>query len=150
MKKLIWIVLLALTVTSCGLFQKSSMSQEEIDAMVSKNQSLENQVQECNDLNNQLAAANAEIQNLRAQLTALQEATKGKFQVIVGAFKVPSNAQNYSVTIKNAGYEGKIEPGPYGFDLVTYSSHESLVEALRALDQARINVIDNAWVYIRR
>jgi len=126
------------------------MSQEEIDALVAKNQALEKQAQDCKDLNNQLAAANAEIQNLRSQLTSLQEATKGKFEVIVGAFKVPSNAQNYSATIKNQGYEGKIEPGPYGFDLVTYSSHESLVEALRAMDQARMNVIDNAWVYIRR
>ena len=150
MKKFIWIFIIAVATSSCSLFKKPEMSQDQIDALVAKNQSLVNQIASCNALNDQLAAANAEIQSLRSELTALQEATKGKFQVIVGAFKVPSNAADYSQTIKSAGYEGKIVSGPFGFDLVTYSSHESLVESLRSLDQARTNVIETAWVYVRR
>lgn len=150
MRKVLWILVLAIGTSSCGLFQKSSMTQEQIDAMVAKNQSLERQVAECNKSANELAAANAEIQSLRAELTALEEATKGKYQVIVGAFKVPSNATAYSATMKSAGYEGKIVPGPFGFDLVTYSSHEYLQESLRALDEAYVNVIETAWIYIRR
>jgi hypothetical protein len=150
MKNVILIILLAIATSSCNLFQKPSMNQEEIDAMVAKNQSLENQLQECENLESQLASANAQIQQLSSELSALQEATKGKFQVIVGAFKVPSNAEDYSRTIVNMGYEGKIVAGPFGFDLVTFSSHETLMEALRSLDDARINVIETAWIYIRR
>jgi len=125
------------------------MTQQEIDALVAKNQSLERQIADQQNLKDQLSAANTEIQLLRTELTELQEACKGRFLVIVGAFKVPSNASDYSQTIKGAGYEGKIVPGPFGFDLVTYSTHESLPEALRSLNNARINVIESAWVYIK-
>lgn len=150
MRKLLWIFVLAIATTSCGLFQKSAVSQEQFDALTAKNQSLERQIADCNKASNELAAANAQINSLRAELTALQEATRGKFQVIIGAFKIPANANAYSATVKNLGYEGKIVPGPFSFDLVTYSSHESLQESLRALDEARINVIETAWIYIHR
>ena len=150
MKNLVWILILVLATSSCSLFQKPSMSQEEIDAMTARNQSLERQLSECENLEAQLAAANARAESVAAELAELQEAIKGKYQIIVGAFKISSNATEYSQTIKNAGYEGKIVAGFFGFDLVTYSSHESFAEALRALDEARINVIETAWVYVNR
>ncbi|MBN2698064.1 MAG: hypothetical protein JXR52_04510 [Bacteroidales bacterium] len=149
MRNLAFILVLALITSSCNLFKKSAMTQEEINALVAKNQSLEQQVNAQQDLQGQLSAANAQIQSLKTELAELQEACKGRFMVIVGAFKVPSNATDYSQTIKNAGYEGKIVPGPFGFDLVTYSTHESLPEALRALSDAQVKVIDTAWIYIK-
>ena len=150
MRNLFWITILAIATSSCSLFQKPSMTQDQIDVMIAENQSLERQITDCTDAKNDLTAANAEIQSLRAQLTALQEASRGKFQVIVGAFKNPSYADEYSQLMKGKGFEGKIIAGPFSFDLVTYSSHESLPAALRALDEARMNIIPTAWVYISR
>ena len=59
MKNLVWIFILAIVTSSCSLFQKPSMSQEEIDAMTARNQSLEQQLAECETMESQLAAANA-------------------------------------------------------------------------------------------
>jgi hypothetical protein len=78
----------------------------------------------------------------------MAEASKGRFHVIVGAFRVPTNAANYSKTMISKGYEGKIVESPFGFQLVTYSSHESLSESLSVLSNARKNVVESAWVFI--
>ena len=57
MKNLTGIILLALLVSSCSLFQKSSMSQEQIDAMVAENSALKSQVSNNKDMEDQLALA---------------------------------------------------------------------------------------------
>ena len=57
MKNLIGIILLGLIVSSCSLFQKPSMTQEQIDEMVAENETLKTQVQSNKDLADQLALA---------------------------------------------------------------------------------------------
>ena len=66
----------------------------------------------------------------------------------MGAFKSDTYAEDYSKVMKEAGYDGKILAGPYSFNLVTASSHESLQAALNALGAIRVNVIEEAWVYL--
>jgi hypothetical protein len=50
MKNLVGIFILSLLVSSCSLFQKPSMSQEEIDAMVAENAMLKSQLSEGQEL----------------------------------------------------------------------------------------------------
>jgi hypothetical protein len=50
--------------------------------------------------------------------------------------------------MKGAGYDGKIMAGPYNFNLVTASSHESIRAALNVLGNIRDNVIETAWIYM--
>ncbi len=57
MKNLIGIILLGLIVSSCSLFQKPSMTQEQIDEMVAENDALKTQVTSNKDLADQLALA---------------------------------------------------------------------------------------------
>ncbi|MEA3460945.1 MAG: hypothetical protein U9R49_03630, partial [Bacteroidota bacterium] len=57
MKNLIGIVLLGLIVSSCSLFKKPSMTQEEIDVMVAENRALKTKVASSEDLADQLAMA---------------------------------------------------------------------------------------------
>jgi len=53
MNKLIGIILLGLTVSSCSLFQKPSMTQAQIDDMIAENDALKTQVANCKDLEDQ-------------------------------------------------------------------------------------------------
>lgn len=148
MKNLIGIVLLGLMVSSCSLFQKPSMSQEQIDVMVAENEALKVQVNTAKDLEDQLAMARMQADEAMLKLAACEDAAKSKVHVIVGAFKISSYADEYSVEMKEMGYDGKILAGPYDFNLVTSSSHESVKAALSALYDTRSTVIETAWIYI--
>lgn len=148
MKNLVGIVLLTMIVSSCSLFQKSSMTQEQIDAMVAENQALKAQSPATKDLEDQLALSRMQLDEAMLQLAACEEAAKSRTHIIVGAFKLSSNADDYSAEMKGMGYEGKIMAGPYSFNLVTASSHESIQAAINAIGAIRDNVIETAWIYI--
>ncbi len=148
MKNLIGIVLLGMIVSSCSLFQKSSMTQDEIDAMVAKNESLSTQVDASKDLEDRLALAQKQADEAMIQLADCEDASTSKVHIIVGAFKNSSYANEYSAEMKNQGYDGRLIAGPYSFNLVTSSSHESVKSALNALGKVRDEVIETAWLYI--
>ncbi len=124
------------------------MTQEQIDAMVAENQALKAQSSGTKDLEDQLALTRLQVDEAMLKLAACEEAAKSKAHIIVGAFKMSSNADEYSTEIKGMGYEGKIIAGPYSFNLVSASSHESIQAALNALGNIRENVIETAWIYL--
>ena len=148
MKNLAGIVLLAMIVSSCSLFQKPSMSQEQIDAMVAENQALKSQDTGNKDLEDQLALARMQLDDAMLKLANCEEAANSKVHIIVGAFKNSSYADDYSAEVKGMGYEGSIMAGPYNFNLVAASSHESVQAALNSLGGIRQNIIETAWIYI--
>lgn len=140
--------MLAVVVSSCSLFQKPSMSQEQIDAMVAENQALKSQIAGTKDLEDQLALTRMQVDDAMLKLAACEESAKARAHIIVGAFKNSSYADEYSVEIKGKGYDGKIMAGPYNFNLVSASSHESIQAALNALGPIRQNIIETAWIYL--
>ena len=148
MKNLVGIIVLSLLVSSCSLFQKPSMTQEQIDAMVAENQALKSQSSGCQELEDQLALSRLQIDEAMLKLAACEESAQSKVHIIVGAFKNSSYADEYSTEMKGAGYDGNIMAGPYNFSLVTASSHESIQSALNVLGSIRNNVIETAWIYI--
>ena len=147
MKNLIGIILLGLIVSSCSLFQKSSLTQEQIDVMVAENQALKKQVTESKDLADQLSMARMQADEAMLKLADC-EGAGSKVHIIVGAFKISSYADEYSAYMKDGGYDGRIIAGPYSFNLVTSGSYESIKAALQDLNSVRDNVIETAWLYI--
>jgi len=148
MKNLVGFVLIALLVSSCSLFQKPSMSQEQIDAMVAENSALKSQATKSKDLEDKLAMSRMQLDEAMLKLSACEEDAKSKVHIIAGAFKTSSYAEEYAATMKGQGYDGKIIAGPYSFQLVTASSHESIHAAINALGPVREGVIETAWIYI--
>jgi len=147
MKNLIGIILLGLMVTSCNLFNKPSMTQDQIDAMVAENEALKVQVKNSKDLTDQLALARMQADEAMLKLADC-EGGNSKVHLIVGAFKNSSYADDYSADMKTQGYDGKIIAGPYNFNLVTSGSYSSVKAALNDLKTVRDNVIETAWIYI--
>ncbi len=148
MKNLIGVVLLGLILSSCSLFQKPSMSQEQIDALVAENHALKSQDAGSKELKDQLALARMQLDEAMLKLTNCEDAAKSQVHIIVGAFKNATYADEYSAEMKGLGYEGNILSGPYSFSLVTSNSYESIRAALNAIPEIRENVIDEAWIYI--
>ena len=147
MKNLIGIILLGLIVSSCSLFQKPSMNQEQIDEMVAENDALKTQVKSSKDLEDQLALARLQADEAMLKLADC-EGGNSKVHIIVGAFKNSSYANEYSAEMKTQGYAGRIIAGPYNFNLVTSGSYESIKASLQDLNGVRDNVIETAWIYI--
>jgi len=147
MKNLIGIILLGLIVSSCSLFQKPSMTQEQIDEMVAENEALKTQVQSSKDLADQLALARMQADEAMLKLADC-EGGNSKVHIIVGAFKNSSYATEYSADMKELGYDGNILSGPYSFNLVTSGSYESIKASLQDLSNVRNSVIETAWIYI--
>jgi len=147
MKNLIGMILLGLIVSSCSLFQKPTMNQEQIDEMVAENDALKTQVKSNKDLTDQLALARMQADEAMLKLADC-EGGNSKVHIIVGAFKNSSYADEYSAEMKEQGYAGKIIAGPYNFNLVTSGSYESIKASLQDLNSVRDNVIETAWIYI--
>jgi hypothetical protein len=74
----------------------------------------------------------------------------GKYCVITGAFKNSTYADEYAAEMRKSGGAGDILQGPYNFNLVVFSAHSSLNEAIQAMYKARTNVVDDAWVYTKK
>jgi hypothetical protein len=147
MKNLFGIILLGFIVSSCSLFQKPSMTQEEIDDMVAENEALKTQVESNKDLADELAMARQQADEAMLKLAECEEGAS-KVHIIVGAFKISGNADDYSAQMKNEGYAGEIIAGPYNFNLVSSGSYASIKAALQDLGAIRTNVIEDAWIYI--
>lgn len=147
MKNLLGIVLLGFIVSSCSIFQKPSMTQEEIDALLAENETLKTQVESNNDLADELAMARQQADEAMLKLADCEDEAS-KVHIIVGAFKISSNADEYSAEMKNEGYAGEIIAGPYSFNLVSSGSYASIRAALQDLGTIRANVIEEAWIYI--
>lgn len=160
MKKTIFVLGLAILIigTSCKkinqMFSHSSMTEEEITALIQENEKLKN------ELNNCAENYEAEKANMRSdyekQLLALQEKiSTGKakeynvYYVVVGSFKNMKYAEDYAGKIKAMGYEGKIVDGPNNFNLVTYGTYKTLKSSLEPMRKARSTVASEAWVYFK-
>ena len=95
MKNLIGIILLGLIVSSCSLFQKPSMTQDQIDILVAENKALKANVNSSKDLADQLALARMQADEAMLKLADCESGTS-KVHIIVGAFKNSSYANEYS------------------------------------------------------
>jgi hypothetical protein len=149
MKKLVILVLVIFSVSSCSLFEKPSMTQEEIDAIIAQKANVE---EELANVKQEL-----DLLKLRAEECAklLDEATKkpalnGNYFVIAGSFKNMNYAKDFSEKIKKMGGSGEIIDGPYNFNLVVYTAHQTLRDAAESMYLARTNVADEAWVYQKK
>lgn len=123
------------------------MTQEEIDQMVAENNDLKAQVETNKDLADQLAMARMQADEALLKLAECENSSSN-VHIIVGAFKNPDNADDFSALMKDQGYTGTILAGPYRFSLVSTGSYVSIKAALRDLSEIRSTVIETAWVYI--
>jgi hypothetical protein len=125
------------------------MTQEEIDSLVNQKAAVEEELANLKQENDLLKLKAKECADMLEQQAANAQ-IKGKYFVIAGSFKKSDNAANYSVKVKNMGGDGRILAGPYDFNLVVYSAHETLKEAAGSMRELRQNDSPDAWVYMER
>jgi cell division protein FtsN len=76
-------------------------------------------------------------------------AASGNYYVIVGSFKTPSYASNWSGRVADKGYQTEIVQVSH-WNLVSAKSGTNLKSVLNELSSIRSNITSNAWVYVGR
>ena len=72
---------------------------------------------------------------------------KDPFNLIVGSFKVESNALKLNKLLKSKGYDSKIIDWDYGFKLVTFGSYPTIHKAYNSFVEAKTIVNADVWVF---
>ncbi|MCF8225289.1 MAG: hypothetical protein K9J30_05380 [Bacteroidales bacterium] len=150
MKKAAILLITVIIASSCSLFEKPSMSQEEIDSLVEEKAVLEEQLVNLKQDYELLNLKAEECAKMLEQQTKEKKAAIGKYSVIIGSFKNMKYAKDYSVKVKGMGGLGNIIAGPYDFNLVVYTTHATLREAAQSMYKARENLTDEAWIYMEK
>jgi hypothetical protein len=76
-------------------------------------------------------------------------AATGTFYLIVGSFKTPAYATDWSAKVAGMGYKTQIIQMGY-WNLVAAESYTSLRPALEGLEIVRSNVSLDSWIYVPR
>ncbi len=79
----------------------------------------------------------------------ITSAATGTYYLIVGSFKTPDYAVNFSSKVADMGYKSEIVEVGY-WNLVAAESYTSIREALDGLEIVRSNVAINSWIYVAR
>lgn len=91
----------------------------------------------------------AEQQRLLEEQNSL--ANTGRFHVVMGSFKVPSNAENMKSSLEEKGYSPRIIQFNNGFSVVSAASFDKYRDALWEMDELiELEICpDDIWVYDR-
>lgn len=73
----------------------------------------------------------------------------GNYYIVVGSFKTPSYASNWSAKISDMGYPAEIVRVSY-WNLVSAGSSTNLRTALNELASIRSDVTSDAWIFVAR
>lgn len=76
-------------------------------------------------------------------------ASAGTYYLIVGSFKTPAYASDYSEKVAGMGYDTEIVTFGY-WNLVSAESYGNVRQALDGLYTVRSNVVPTAWIYVAR
>lgn len=148
MKKAVVFLIAIVAISSCSLFEKPSMTQEEIDALKNQKAAVEEKLANLQQQYELVKMKADECAAVLAKQAEEKEAASGKYLVIAGSFKQANNADNYSATVKKAGGLGTIVQGPSNFKLVVYSAHPNLKEAAKSMYSVRSGFSEEAWIYM--
>lgn len=144
-KIFILIALLAFVGTGCKFFKKKS----KVDpAAIQK--AKEDSVKKVRALEAEQARLAME-QARQDSIAKVQEyEAKFRYHVIIGSFKVPSNATNWEQEVRGMGYNSaKIIHAKNGFDLVSISAYETYSKAFNEIERINADKEEpvELWIY---
>jgi hypothetical protein len=76
-------------------------------------------------------------------------AAPGTYYIIVGSFKNPVYADEWSAKVTAMGYRTEIVPMGY-WNLVSTGSYTSVREAVNNLESFKVSVAPDSWIYVAR
>lgn len=150
-KTFILTLLLALTFSGCRFFErfKSDKAEDTLVAWQAKQDSIKKvKALKARKIEEARRAKEKAIQDSLMRVKEME--ARNKYHVIIGSFKIPSNANGYQKHVAQLGYQNpKIIESPNGFKMVSIGSFETYSKAaneIRRVNRPKSEPID-MWVY---
>jgi cell division protein FtsN len=156
MRKVLTItLLLAFTLTSCQFIEKKFKKDKSSDTLVvweAKQDSIKKaEVLRVKKIEEARRAKEKAIQD--SLMRVREHESRNRFHVIIGSFKVPTNADEYQRQMANMGFsEPKIIESPNGFRMVSVGAFETYSKAtneILRLNRSKEEPVE-MWVYEAR
>ena len=141
MKKLLPLsILIVMALASCKYFSNAPDSRiAKLDTALQKEKTAH-----AKDIDQLKQESQSRIDSLKASC----DKQLNRYHVIVGAFKVATNADNLKNLMSSKGYSVQVlSLGNY--QLVSVGSFSSLRESTNQLNKFRTDVNKDAWIYVR-
>jgi len=152
MRKVLFLtLLLAFTLSGCRFFErfKSDKGEDTLIVWQAKQDSIKQaEMQKARKLEEARRAKEKAIQDSLMRIRELE--ARNRYHVIIGSFKVPSNADEYQKQVAKLGFQNpKIVESPNGFKMVSVGAFETYSKAANEI--IRINRTKEEpvemWVY---
>ncbi|MDY0200354.1 MAG: SPOR domain-containing protein [Bacteroidales bacterium] len=150
-KALILTLLLALTFSSCRFFERFKSDKAE-DTLVAW-QTKQDSIKKVNALRaKRLEDARREKEKaIQDSLMRVKEMeARNKYHVIIGSFKIPSNADGYQKQVAQLGFQNpKIIESPNGFKMITigsFATYSKAANEILRVNRSKDEPIE-MWVY---
>ena len=144
-----------LIVSSCNFFENHTLFSNDVDTLLAYSQKLDSSlkadaIKHQQEILKIKLESNAKIDSLQNLYEEQKTKYKNRYHIIVGAFKTPEYALNYSKVMSNKGYNSQIIMGKYGFRLVSICSFSNLKSTINELRSIRDSVEPDSWVFVRK
>jgi hypothetical protein len=145
---LLFIVLAAFLGTGCKYFKKDKKKKVDTAAIQKAKQDSIAKAKAFEEEQKRLAEEQARQEELRKQQ---EYEAKYRFHVIIGSFKVPSNATAWEEEVHQMGFnKTKILDSPNGFKLVSIGQFDTYSKAFNEIDRINSDRIEEPlelWIY---
>jgi hypothetical protein len=148
MKKILYLLVIALLMSQCKYFEKNRLFSNDIDTLLVY-QYRADSIRLADSLRNIEAMAREQRLELETQQAMKQATGREKpFHLITGAFKTPNFATKFKDNMSNKGFEAKIIKAPNGFDMVSVETFDDFYTGFARLKSFRIaNPGMDVWLY---
>ena len=137
-----------------GFFGHKYIQDQNYIVEAETNREIQNKIQEATfEISNPLPAINLNFikeNTSEDENSSTEVISSGKYHIVAGAFRIPSNAKKKVNELKSKGYNARlIGVNKYGLHQVVYQSFENRVEALKALSKIKRKETRRAWMLVQ-
>lgn len=136
---------------SCQFIEKQRLVSNDVDTLLGDGSEYVRAEDYEEDIARIRSEVDIKIDSIKLLMDENRTFSNNRFHMIVGSFRVPSNAQNYLQKMESMGYNASIITNPSnGLQMVAAKSYNNLRTAVTEIDRFRQELEVPAWIYITR
>jgi hypothetical protein len=144
--KALFAVIAVVLIGACQQPERQRLVSNNIDTLLNEEYVTADEYEE--DIARIRSEVDIKIDSLKKMMDENTTFEDDRFHMIVGSFRVPSNAQGYKEKMKSRGYDAKIINNPNGLRMVSVKSYNNLRNAVTEIERFRQELNVPAWVYV--
>lgn len=155
MKKLLLYIALAILITGCKYFEEKRLFSKKVDTLISYAEELDETVESDSieiqpELEQVITEPELTVEAEEDMSQTNFPSSGNRYYIITGCFMIPDFAERYAEKMQDRGYEPEIILRDDGYHMVSVRSFNDLSASKSELSTVRAQLIDNAWIYVKK